>query len=327
MTTQTLLSIPACDLRPGDMVKVRNAMEILSTLDADGTIEGVVFMPEMIEHVGRCYRVLHRLEKTCIEGSPAGLNEFRNNDVVFLKGLRCDGASHDGCMRSCMIFWKEAWLTRIADNRMNPPIVQDEQALAALRTRLRAAVTDHVYFCQSTNLLNATIPLSALGRLWKCLRDVRVRTYTVPQIIVLIVKPLIGKKLLLFRSRVPKTDRTKTPKGVLDLQPGDWVEVKSVDEIAATLDVLGRNRGLQWSYDLLPYCGRRFRVSKRLGKMIVEYTSGMVQLSDTVLLEGAHCTCKYVVGGCPRMDLIYWREIWLRKIEPTSENEVQKLME
>jgi hypothetical protein len=67
--------------------------------------------------------------------------------------------------------------------------------------------------------------------------------------------------------------------------------------------------------DLAHYSGRRFRVAKRLERMIVEYNGKMMNVSDTVLLEGASCPCKYVIGGCPRADLIYWREIWLRKIE------------
>ena len=34
-------------LRPGDIVEVRPAAEILATLDADGTLDDMPFMPEM----------------------------------------------------------------------------------------------------------------------------------------------------------------------------------------------------------------------------------------------------------------------------------------
>jgi hypothetical protein len=40
----------------------------------------------------------------------------------------------------------------------------------------------------------------------------------------------------------------------------------------------------------------------------------MRQVEATVVLEGLNCTCANVVGGCPRQDFIYWREIWLKRI-------------
>jgi hypothetical protein len=302
-------------LRPADLVQVRAPAEILATLDADGTLDGVVFMEEMLPLIGRRFRVFRRLEKTCVEGSPFGIGEFHNNDVVLLDGIRCPGSCHDQCARSCMIFWKEAWLAKVDAHDHAGDETPDPAAMAALRARLRAPVKDGQYFCQSTNLVNATRGLSGLERLKKVIADVRVKTYTIPQALRLVARPLLAKALKPFVSRIPKTDRKKTPKFSSGLQPGDWIEVKSIAEIAETLDVNGQNRGLQWSMDLAHYSGRRFRVAKRLERMIVEYNGKMMNVSDTVLLEGASCPCKYVIGGCPRADLIYWREIWLRKIE------------
>jgi hypothetical protein len=48
---------------------------------------------------------------------------------------------------------------------------------------------------------------------------------------------------------------TRTPTEVLDLQPGEWVVVKSKEEIRSTLDKAGRNRGLTFENEMLPYCG------------------------------------------------------------------------
>jgi hypothetical protein len=308
-------STPAANLRPGDLVQVRGPEEILATLDADGALEGVVFMAEMLPLIGKRLRVFRRMEKTCVEGSPFGIGEFHDNDVVTLEGTRCSGACHDQCARSCMIFWKEAWLSKVDAAHSAAEEAPDPAAMAALTARLHAPVTDGIYFCQSTNLVKATRGLSGVERLKKVFRDIRVRTYSVPQALMLVVRPLVAKMKLPFAVRVPKTDRTKTPKGVLGLQAGDWVEVKSVEEIAETLDTIGHNRGLAWSYDLAHYSGKRFRVARRLERIIVEFNGKMMKVSDTVLLDGARCPCKYVVGGCPRLDLIYWREIWLRKVE------------
>ena len=50
----------------GDQVTVRSPEEILSTLDADGTLDGLPFMPEMLEWCGKSLRVERRAEKTCV---------------------------------------------------------------------------------------------------------------------------------------------------------------------------------------------------------------------------------------------------------------------
>ena len=52
--------------------------------------------------------------------------------------------------------------------------------------------------------------------------------------------------------------------------PGDWVVVKEKEAIRATLDGNGRNRGLAFESELLPYCGKAFRVLRRVERLIVE---------------------------------------------------------
>ena len=52
-------------LRPGDVVRVRSAREILATLDDDGTVDGIPFMPEMLPYIDRRYSVSKRVEKIC----------------------------------------------------------------------------------------------------------------------------------------------------------------------------------------------------------------------------------------------------------------------
>jgi len=50
--------------------------------------------------------------------------------------------------------------------------------------------------------------------------------------------------------------------------------------------------------------------------MIIEANGELREVKNTVSLEGANCQCYYAVGGCPRADYIFWREIWLKKINP-----------
>jgi hypothetical protein len=83
--------------RAGDRVFVRPPEEILSTLDGNGTLDGVPFMPEMLGSCGELFQVKRRVEKICAPDLP--LRRFPANDVVILNGPRCDGSGHDGCNR------------------------------------------------------------------------------------------------------------------------------------------------------------------------------------------------------------------------------------
>src|SRR5262249_21585982 len=94
--------------RIGDSVVVRSHAEILSTLDANGTLDGLPFMAEMVESCGKAFHIQRRVERTCVAEHP--MRRFAGDDVVILDGPRCDGSGHDGCGHGCRIFWKEAWL-------------------------------------------------------------------------------------------------------------------------------------------------------------------------------------------------------------------------
>ena len=308
-------------LRPGDLVEVLRPEELAPLLDAEGRTGGLPFMPEMLDHCGQRFRVLRRTEKTCVEGSPDGIRQFPAHDVVFLDSLRCSGAAHDGCGRACLYFWNEAWLRPVAPDAP-PAVPPDDPELRrqadSLHTRLVTRRPDGRYLCQSSELPRATAFLSAGGRLATCARDVLAGTYPPHRMLRLIVAPLWSKLKEVFVDRYPRTSADHTPTQALGLQPGEWVRIKPLAEIVPTLDTQARNRGLQFSHDLAGQCGRVFRVRSRLDRMIIEGTGKMVSMKNTVLLEGALCPCQQVVGGCPRMDHIYWREIWLERVPPPT---------
>jgi hypothetical protein len=116
----------------------------------------------------------------------------------------------------------------------------------------------------------------------------------------------------------PRGKSGLTPIENLNLQPGEWVEVKSLQSIMETLNEHGHNRGLGFSLDMRLMCGRRLQVRARLDKIIVDGTGKMRQLRNTVSLEGSTCGCKYLgfgMDGCARCELTYWREIWLRRLD------------
>lgn len=100
----------ALNLRPGELVEVKSVAEILSTLDPDGTLEGLLFIPEMHKYCGKRFRVLKRVNKLIVEG----FGELRRiKNVVILDGALCTGEYHGECKKSCPLLWKEAWLRRI----------------------------------------------------------------------------------------------------------------------------------------------------------------------------------------------------------------------
>jgi hypothetical protein len=108
-----------------------------------------------------------------------------------------------------------------------------------------------------------------------------------------------------------------TPVETLNLEPGEWVEVKSQAEIAATLDRNGKNRGLAFTIEMTPFCGRQFRVLRRIERMVYEPTGRFIELKNTVVLDGVVCDgCHSLRGGCPRANYHFWREVWLRRVNP-----------
>ena len=50
------------------------------------------------------------------------------------------------------------------------------------------------------------------------------------------------------------------------LQAGDWVEVRSKEEILRSLDSSGRLDNMPFMPQMFQYCGKRFRVFKRAHK-------------------------------------------------------------
>jgi hypothetical protein len=140
----------------GQLVEVRSRAEIAATLDADGKLDGVSFMPEMARYCGNQARVFRRADKTCVAG--AGLR--RMSATVFLEDLRCDGAFHDDCQRNCLFFWKEAWLKPAASHTAPRQADATLDRAATLWISQLPTRQDGLYSCQSTQLFGATQTLS-----------------------------------------------------------------------------------------------------------------------------------------------------------------------
>lgn len=95
--------------------------------------------------------------------------------------------------------------------------------------------------------------------------------------------------------------------------------MKSEAEIRSTLDLYGRLRGLAFLQGMIPCCGRRFRVYKRLELLFWEESGRQRRMKNTVLLAGSICDGAGI--GCDRSCLYFWREAWLRRVpeEPAQD--------
>jgi len=304
----------------GSWVVVRPANEILATLDENGTLAGLPFMPEMLVWCGKSFRVQRRVDKTCVEGYP--IRRFPANDVVVLEGSRCDGGSHDGCKHGCRIYWKEAWLR--PSDAGDAGLDQVDGDLDKLRARLKVKSDEQHYFCQSTELLKSTEDFPP-GRRWRmriALTGMRNGDIGILQALQLLALYLWQKVLRkLGCDDWLRGPNKRTPIQSLNLQPGELVRVKSRSQIVETLDHKRSNRGMMLCYEMMRCCGREAEVRYRVDRLINETTGLMREISDTVTLSmrgcgslGEECLCYDEPGDCPRGELMYWKEIWLERV-------------
>ena len=315
MTDSNTLHAPAnpaasSAFRRGSFATVRGLDEILATLDADRKLEGVPFMPEMMPFCGRTFRVHRRAERTCVEG----VGNRSMERTVLLDGVRCDASQHDGCQRRCLFFWKDAWLVPATSGEVGK---NGTNGLPILDIPNLPTTKGDRYFCQSTELAGATYELNS--RNISCYFHDLMHGETTIGRVAYIVWMGIGNRLLrLVTSRRyferPAGEQKRTTSVELDLKPGELVEVKSLDEIKATLDATGKNRGMCFEPEMGLHCGKRYRVLEPIRKMISEETGKMIPLNHTVLLVGL--TCEGIcVWNCPRANYFFWRECWLKRVE------------
>ena len=307
-------------LRTGDWVQIKTAPEIAQTLDENGMLDGLPFMPEMTELCGKHARVSRRAEKTCIEYPGGGykIREFLNGNTVLLEGIRCSGDHHDGCQRACNIFWNESWLHKVDHQQSAEPGGCSQTRELRLKLKTKASPTR--YICQSTELGSATKALTRRRMFLKSFLEVRTGSRGVLEMVRMVMVPLWRKATSRIPRRRLRGTLKRTPVGHLALQPGEWVTIKPASEIAQTLDIHGRNRGLSCDFGMSNHSGTEFRVRNRLDRMISEATGEMRHVEATVVLDGLNCTCANVLGGCPRQDFMYWREIWLKRIRHDDAN-------
>jgi hypothetical protein len=339
-------------LHAGELVEVRSVDEVLATLDENGRLNAMPFMPEMLQYCGKRFRVHKVAHKTCDNIQPWTMRAVK--DAVHLTGLRCDGQAHGGCDAGCLIFWHEAWLKRVEEalvkdsqivdcslaTPINPAPAESGTSIPVPEILQRASVKgkepstgEDIYSCQATDLREFTSHLSSWN-LWQYVRDLRSRNLDrglgdskgerflelllgiIDVFRVLLIE--VFNKLQSVRSGVQyphvRALPAAAPPGELNLKPGEFVQVKSRQEIFATLDKRNRNRGLLFDAEMLKYCGGTFRVLRRVNQIVDEKNGKMLRMkSSCIILDGSACAADYH-KLCPRAIYHYWREGWLRRV-------------
>jgi hypothetical protein len=332
----------------GETVEVRSAEEILATLDEHGCLDSLPFMPEMLQFCNKRFTVYKRADKTCDTIDKTGgrrlFNSVHLRALQHPEGIRCDGVAHGGCEASCLLFWNEAWLKRVDPEKhletvecSLPPDMETMLRRAAVVEKSDADDAE-IYRCQATQLQAYTKPL-AWWDIRQYVRDftsgnVRVRDLLRALVFAgyrKLVRFGVGCSLLVgfynwFQARSGGSPwpyvqgaLSKTPQGELNLNLGELVCVKPLDQILATLNVHNRNRGLLFAPEMVRFCGGTFKVLKRVHRIIDEKNGRMLKFSNPcIILQNVYCLSEFSEHRvfCPRSIYSYWREIWLERATP-----------
>src|SRR5690349_2955332 len=118
-------------------------------------------------------------------------------------------------------------------------------------------------------------------------------------------------------------NKSKSEPAKLKLRAGEWVEVRSKEEILATLDANSQYQKLPFMPEMLAYSGLRFQVWTRAHKTCdtVDKTGGR-RMENAVHLNEIRCDGK-AHGNCDAACLIFWKEAWLKRVESPQSGETE----
>jgi hypothetical protein len=331
------------NLRVGDWVQVKSADEILETLDHNGCLDGLPFMPEMLQYCGKQFRVYKSAHKTCNTIGDYAIRTM--DDAVHLEELRCDGHAHAGCQAGCLLFWKEQWLEhadgptlhKLSSNRTSrgshgnavaSSSISVEGLFEATRIAPANGETEERYRCQATDLLKATRGVRRRDR-WSplfYLKDLTAGNVSLRDFawfgLIAVFNSFTRRWFGVRYPRLCGKAGAQTPTLVLNLRPGELVQVRSKDEIMSTVNADHRNRGLLFDAEMLRFCeAGSYRVLRKVEKIIDEKTGRLIRLPNpNIILDGVTCsgTLSSSRMFCPRSIYPYWREIWLKRVEEST---------
>jgi hypothetical protein len=94
---------------------------------------------------------------------------------------------------------------------------------------------------------------------------------------------------------------------------GDWVKVRSREEILSTLDPFKELKGCAFLPGMYQYCGTQQRVLRSMRYFMDERDYKLKKARGVILLENIICNGTATFGECDRCCFLFWREEWLEK--------------
>jgi hypothetical protein len=340
-------------LRAGEVVEVRSKEEILATLDDAGRLDAMPFMPEMLQYCGKRFQVYKQAHKTCDNIQPWNMRRVEHAvhlTGVRCDG-QAHGNCDAGCLIFWHEAWLkrvETELLKVQEvgdgSLLHGKLAEVQASKTALCTveSLQRATRkgsdpvsgEDIFACQATDLRKFSTNLP-WWNIWHYIRDIRSgnlrRGLGGNSKSELFMEALLGcldvvRALLIeavnniqaYRKGVqyPHIEGSLVTTTATELQlcPGEFVQVKSKEEIFSTLDQRSRNRGLLFDSEMLRYCGGTYRVLKRVNQIVDEKTGKTLRMkSPCIILEGSACVAEFH-RLCPRAIYHYWREGWLRRV-------------
>lgn len=107
---------------------------------------------------------------------------------------------------------------------------------------------------------------------------------------------------------------------------GEWVRVRSYEEILSTLDPFKELKGCAFLSSMAQYCGTEQRVLRSMRRFMDERDYKVKKTRGVILLENVMCSGTAVFGECDRCCFLFWREEWLERIPaiPKTDRAVKK---
>jgi hypothetical protein len=305
------------DLVVGDLVEVKSWAEIRATLDEQGRLEQLPFMPEMLAMCGQrayVFRCVHRLfdyRKT---------RRMRHMDgAVLLVETVCGGSNHGGCEAACHTIWKSAWLRRVApsEDTAGAP-VSSSRADPKDAAVLQFGTQPPRFACQLTQLHAASRPIGK----WSAVNFLRplISGNVAPAAFV------VGWLTYLFNELQHQRKGVSFPSFEAALQAGekreeirltagDQVVVRTPAEIRATLNDQFMHRGLWFEPDMLKHCGHRYCVQAGVRSLIDIVTGEMLTMkTPAYILREVHFSGERQLFNA-QYEPLFWRGVWLQRVE------------
>jgi hypothetical protein len=254
--------------------------EILATLDENGELDNLPFMPEMLQSCGRRSTVDKLAVKLCDAITWTRMRRMQH--AVHLQGLRCDGQEPVQHVRS----------------PEDPKLCTRSRLIAATRSGTASSSTsDETFSCQATELLRAAPERVPSWDARQYLLDVRsgnARALATIRTLFIglfneyqnLSRRFLTRRLLMRGGRrYPSIEGklAKTPEQTLGRQPGELVRIRTKDEIVRTLDTRTHNRGMSFDAKTLKYCGWQARVLRRAERIIDEPSGTMIEFKNPAL--------------------------------------------